>query len=156
MEDLLPLLIGVIWLAFTLYSRGQKKKNAKPTGGKQAQPKAPSLLEQILMGQQIQVPEPEPYVEYEEEVDDEPQPVYQPIEKKETFIPVSNAFLSSELFDIDGEGQHAFNYEIEEDEPMDIKDLYDVRKESVLDEDFDLRKAIIYEAVLNPPYIDFK
>lgn len=26
----------------------------------------------------------------------------------------------------------------------------------IFDEEFDMKKAIIYEAVLNPPYIDFK
>ncbi|MCB2221375.1 MAG: hypothetical protein KQI35_13330 [Bacteroidetes bacterium] len=154
MEDLLPLLIGVIWLAFTLYNRGQKKKAAKSSGEKVSAPREPSILEQILMGQEVKVPDPEPYSEEESFDEYEPEPAPIRIEKRREAV--RNAFLSEELAGITEEGEQAFEYGVGEDELIEIKDLYDAQSESVWDEDFNLRKAIIYEAVLNPPYIDFK
>jgi hypothetical protein len=154
MEDLLPLLIGVIWLAFTLYNRGQKKKAAKSSGEKASAPREPSILEQILMGQEVKIPEPEPYYEEESFDEYEPEPAPVPMEARKSSF--RDAFLSEELADISEEGQQAFKYGEGEDELVEIKDLYDAQSESVWDEDFNLQKAIIYEAVLNPPYIDFK
>ncbi len=161
MEDLIPLLIGVIWLAFTIYSRGKKKKPAAKSGSRQSpasepqKPREPSILEQILMGQEIRVPEPEPYYDEEEAEEEvtwspENEKVDEAVPEKKSY----RAFLSEELSGIEEEGQYAFDYN-EDKEGLEVIETSGWH-EPVLGEDFDLRKAIIYEAVLNPPYIDFK
>ena len=57
MKDYLPLLIGLIWLGFTLYNKKQKGKNSKPAGA--TDKKRPSILEQLLLGEQVDVAQPE-------------------------------------------------------------------------------------------------
>ena len=156
MEELLPLLIFIIWIAYSFYSRGQKKRNSQKKSSEASpsnQRKEPSILEQILMGQEIKVPEPEPYYE---EFEDEP--IYTEeaeLNKKQTDWKERKAFLSAELSKITEEGQQAFGDRSEKQE-QEIVALYNEKKTHVFEEDFDLKKAIIYEAVLNPPYIDFK
>ncbi|NOX48623.1 MAG: hypothetical protein GXO89_16775, partial [Chlorobi bacterium] len=52
MEDFLPLLIGVFWLAYTLYNKGKKKKARE--GSTKGEAKAPvvSFMEEFLLGKQ--------------------------------------------------------------------------------------------------------
>ncbi|MBM3434721.1 MAG: hypothetical protein FJY07_00725 [Bacteroidetes bacterium] len=145
MEDLLPLLIGIIWLGYTLYNRGQKKGRAKMQQPvKKQERKGPSILEQILLGDVI--PQPQPYGAAPAEEpsgnffveDTEPKPV----SKK------PSPFLSEELSKFTQEGQPGITVS---DDDLTIKDGL---KESLIKEhDFDLRKAVIFAEILNPPYI---
>lgn len=156
MEELLPLIIGgIVWLAYNFYGKGQKKQNARkyqPASEDAKANKEPSILEQILMGQEVKVPEPEPYYE---ETEEEVEPEIIPDAKTKFENRFNKAFLSNELSKVRGEGQHALGYQTAENE-REVTLFEEEDAESVFDEEFDIKKAIIYEAVLNPPYIDFK
>lgn len=148
MEEFLPLLIGIIWLVYTLYNRGQKKKNVrKPQPVKESENKTPSFIEQLLMGEDVTTPQPYE----EEEIEFEPAPVVDEpvIIKTDKFKP--SPFLTTELADFVHEGQSIS--EINEFEEQ-------IYEKSHADEnfitDFDLKKAVIFSEILNAPYIDYK
>ena len=61
----LPILIGIIWVAYTLYNKGKKKKEIKHACCiRKKERQTPFIFEQILMGEEIKVPQP--YTEYSE------------------------------------------------------------------------------------------
>jgi hypothetical protein len=154
MEDIFLILIGLLWLAYTFYSRSQKKQNrsTRATETETQSQREPSILEQILMGQEISVPEPE---EYEFELDEtEEEPVYRTQPKIAENKP--QPFLSYEL-NRSTTGMHsAFSGRTTENQPLEIEHLDFFSTPGFLDEEFDLRNAVIYHSVLNTPYIDFK
>ena len=150
MKDWLPILIGVIWVAFTLYNKGQKgkQKQQKPASSSGSTTKSPSILEQILTGQVAQVQQiyDEPEEEYADPI---PESIDfslddSAIEKKETEV-----FLNNELSQFKTEGQHAIFENAKEDQEkwMQANIEFD-------NNDFDLKKAVIYSAILEAPYID--
>ena len=151
MEDLLPLLIGVIWLAYTWFNKEQKKKNAArsgKTGEQKTKPeKEPSILEQILMGQEIRVPEPEEVLYEAENEKEKVEPV--PVVNK------AKPWRSSAIERFTEEGTSVLRgkspitlHDIEQEE-----DGYDPVFNP---DDFDLQQAVVYAEILHPPYIDYK
>ena len=147
MEELLPLIIGIVWLVYTIYSKGKKKKAERNHPGRSEEAKAPSILEQLFTDNKVFKPQPyemhdEPVEsqfveEYDEDVDE-------PEEKPEPF-------LRTELADFMQEGQSAItpsgNYMKQEK----------IELENQVEKlDFDLRKAIIFSEILNTPYIGYK
>ena len=155
MEELLPLLIGAIWLAYTWFNKGQKKKNAARSGSSAANTsqaeKEPSILEQILMGQEIRMTEPEPVYEYEEEEED----ISEMGQKASAVVKENIPWSRSKIEKFTGEGSS----EVKTKSPRSIYDIDDKEdeKNAVFDvEDFDLQQAVIYAEILNPPYIDYK
>ncbi len=145
MEDFLPLLIGIIWLAYTLYNKGQKKKAGKGSpAGEQKAPVA-SFIEEFLLGKEENPPVPF----YAEETDTNPfDDSPEELPSVEVFqTNVSKPVISSELESFTIEGQRAFIVE----EIMD-EDVFD--SEIINNsEEFNLRKAVIYSEILNAPYI---
>ena len=147
MEEFLPIIIGIIWLVYTIYNKGKKKEAKRRHPGRSEEAKAPSILEQLFTDSEEFKPQPfemhdEPgesqFVEEYNEVDDEPE------EKPEPF-------LRTELADFMQEGQSAItpsgNYMMEEMPGL---------ENQVEKLDFDLRKAIIFSEILNTPYIGYK
>ncbi|MEZ5196538.1 MAG: hypothetical protein R2764_09095 [Bacteroidales bacterium] len=146
MEDLLPILIGILWVAYTLYNRGQKKKrSAAPISTDENSERKPSFIEQLLMGGEVE--ESQPYENTELFPISE-----EPAEEVSVngFVPESRQpFLRDELA----------NY-------VQVKNTVlksvDDEKENVLAEleietfEFDLKKAILYSEILNAPYIGYK
>ncbi|HPE56965.1 MAG TPA: hypothetical protein PK904_11230 [Bacteroidales bacterium] len=154
MEQLLPLLIGgIIWLAFKYYGKSQNKQTTTNQSGSsenKSTTREPSILEQILLGPRINDPEPELYYEEVEEEHVPENDIKKALEQR-----FSKAFLSTELSQLKREGQHAvLTKSIDNEEELMV--LEQDRSGWIFDEEFDMKKAIIYEAVLNPPYIDFK
>ena len=152
MEEYLPLIIGIVWVVYTLYSRGQKKKTRSTPQPEKAN-RQPSLLEQILSGQGISIPEPEEtdadiIYEYEEE----PEIIINESVKEKDPKP----FLSAELNNVKEEGESSFKnyFGKKKIEMADVEDDYLDLTEDM--KDFDMRKAIIYSEILNAPYIDYK
>lgn len=152
MEELLPLIIGIVWVLYTLYSRSQKKKlKPSPEPGIEKPHREPSILEQILSGQGISVPKPEVI-----DLDDpyEEQPIKEFNEEAEEKEPAP--FLSSELMDYKEEGQSSFSdvYNIDQIDQEEKNENYlDLPSEL---EEVDLKKAVIYSEILNAPYINYK
>ena len=154
MEELLPLIIGVLWLAYTFYTRGQKKKSPGQSPSENQERKKPSFLEQLLSAEGLQVGSPEP-VEYEEEFDyeayEEPSPVPLKVEKERI-----SPFLNTELSRFEEEGQLQFREAFALDEE-DTSEGYDIPSELRQQiGEFDLKKAVVFSAILDAPYIDYK
>lgn len=143
MEDLLPVLIGIIWLAYTLYNRGQKKSKAKLRESVQKQePRSPSILEQILLGEQPQ-PYIAPVVEESFQAMEFKEPDPEPVRKN------IRPFLSEELSRFTGEGEPGIEKSAITESPL--KET--VHVSLIKEMDFDLRKAVIFSEILNAPYI---
>lgn len=152
MEEFIYILIGVIWLGASIYKASQKKKQkARPQSQASSVAeeettvsRTKSLLEQLLEGQQVQVPEPE-IVEYEYD-----EPMLTEIEDK----PPSGSF-QSEYAGRTFKGLEALESEgvssLGRISFVDImKDTTEKQHKAVR---IDLRKAIIYSAILERPYI---
>jgi len=154
MEDFLPILIGVIWLAYTWYSKDQKKKARAAAGNPKAEnvKRQPSILEQILMGQEIKINEPDESNVYEEEEAEEIRE-YEPVAATPE---KPNPFLNTEMSEFREEGQSSLRYKsipvvLQESDEEDYEFDFGVGIG-----EFDVRKAVIYSEILNPPYIDYK
>lgn len=155
MEEFLPLIIGIIWLAYTWYNKNQKKKqgdDSQPVSEK----KAPSILEQLLSGEAVPFSEPEPIYEETEEFE-----LIDPDSYQENMVTSeeehSSPFLTSELSGFTQEGQSVFGDTYDNG----FDQLAEEDTELVLDtwgeeKDFNLRKAVILSEILNAPYIDYK
>jgi len=148
MEEFLPILIGIIWLVYTLYNRGQKKKGRrKPQPVENEGTKSPSFIEQLLMGEEGQAPQPYEYSEPEVETETIVDEFAETIKEKRASIP----FLTEELSDFVHEGQSVGSgYEIEDSEDEKHTEFHLETNE------FDLKKAVVFSEILNAPYIDYK
>lgn len=147
MEEFLPIIIGIVWLVYTIYSKGKKKgaNRSQPEGTE----KAPitSILEQLFTEKEEL--SPQPYEVYSEAAEGQPMDEYEEFvfEPEEESTP----FLKAELADFKREGQAALSplesHLIEED----IDENNQAERS-----DFDLKKAIIFSEILNAPYIGYK
>jgi len=148
MEEFLPLLIGIIWLVYTLYNRGQKKKNLrKPQPAEKQENKSPSFIEQLLMGEDPVQSHPLESEEYEVEEE----PILEEIVKIKKDKETPKPFLQEELAGFMMEGQSiSSDFEI-----ADVEDEKNIEFSHETDE-FDLKKAVIFSEILNAPYIDYK
>jgi len=139
MEEILPIIIGVAWLVYTIYSKGKKKEANRSRPEDIEKEPTTSILEQLFTDN--------------EEQGSQPYEVYNEIEEQEdvVFEEESTPFLNAEFADYKQEGQTAItpfeNHLIEEN--MDENNQAERP-------DFDLRKAIIFSEILNAPYIGYK
>lgn len=147
MKEYLPLIIGIIWLVYTIYSKGKKKEAQRHHPGKSEEAGIPSILEQLFTNNAI--PQPQPY-ETDNEVED--------IQLMDDYHKVVNVpkempkpYLRTELANFMQEGQSAFS-------PSDNFIYEEIENEGNQDErqKFDLKKAIIFSEILNAPYIGYK
>ena len=146
MEDFIYILAGVAYLAYSIYSAGQKKKKKLEQAQQQAYAEAetevetpepfvrkeaaPSIFNEILGLQNFDLNvEEELYEEVEEDIID--------VIPKEEGVRTTNLQTSIKVQD-----------EYEEENAMQLKE------EEALDYEFDLRDAIISSEILNPPYIN--
>lgn len=152
MEDYIYILIGVIWLAASVYRASQKNKKkahqpkqaSKPApAGEQRENPVRSLLEELLEGQQVRIPEP---VVTEVEAE-------KPSPRENTRHKFSGSFQEeyskagfSALEMVSGEGMRSLS-NIYEGKPKAKH-----RKKHSRPGRVDLRKAIIYKAILERPY----
>lgn len=154
MDDFLYLLLIVAWLVFTFYSRSQKKKAGK-TGGapvKKSEKKEVSILETLLgesLGIDLEESETKEVEVFEKE---EPVPASTPFRTAYTNAFMDrygkrssgSPFLRHELASFRGEGEGSiFDSEIGDAEKGGERPSPPI----------DLREAVIYSAILNPPYI---
>lgn len=150
MEEFIYILIGVIWLAASIYKASQKKKQkAKPQSPATSIPneetpvsKTRSLLEELMEGQQARVPEPE-VIEYEYD-----EPMQAEIENKAagSFQSEYAGYGFKGLEALESEGESSLSR-------ITFKDIMKVPTENQRKAvKIDLRKAIIYSAILERPY----
>ncbi len=151
MENILPIVILIVWLVFSLYNKEQKrKKKASYSGSKKdAEPDRPSLLEQLLSGnlnlqsqpfvKEVEPDEPESWLPEERE----------PLTESKINIP--KPFLTEELDSIQEEGQRSTSIKKTED-PEDVE----INTDGELSlSGINFRKAVIYSEILNAPYINY-
>lgn len=146
MEDFIYILAGVAYLAYSIYSAGQKKKKKLEQAQQQAYAEAetevetpepfvrkeaaPSIFNEILGLQNLDLNvEEELYGEVEEDIID--------VIPKEEGIRTTNLQTSIKVQD-----------EYDEENAMQLEE------EEALDYEFDLRDAVISSEILNPPYIN--
>lgn len=147
MEEFLPLIIGIVWLVYTIYNKG-KKKGVKPQhpGTTQDTPVS-SFFEQLFTDKETSKPQPYGLYESDEEYQRDEEYKKVAYEQEED----SSPFLKTELADFMYEGQAATetsdNHLMEENED---------EENQINRTDFDLRKAIIFSEILNAPYIGYK
>ncbi|MBN1338407.1 MAG: hypothetical protein JXA03_03740 [Bacteroidales bacterium] len=154
MDDFLYLLLIIAWLAFTLYNRSQKKKAGK-SGTVPAQgqvKKEPSILE-ALLGGSLTMADDEKDTEYQIQEEGEagfvpsrPQSAYAGLAGEKLYQQSSRKpFLSNELDLFMGEGavESISDSEIGNPEDEQGRPVYSI----------DLKKAVVYAEILNPPYI---
>jgi hypothetical protein len=149
MEDLLPILIGIIWVAITLYNKGKKKKNTqRPVLNKAEERRPISIFEQILMGEQIGASKAADhfYESIEESFSDAETVATVP---SQTY---SRPFLNDELAQFSFEGQSVS----ESTGNKTIEEVLQEQEPEFEGNDFEIRKAIIYSEILKAPYIDYK
>jgi len=148
MEEFLPILIGIIWLAYTLYTKGKKKGKLKmQQPAEKKENKSPSILEQILMGESFQQPMPYETNNMEDSTLSE---IFEKVDSKPR-IKTQSPFLQEELSQFKQEGQRGI---ISDELDLTVQGM---NYETVVKErDFDLRSAVIYSEILSTPYISYK
>lgn len=151
MEDYIYILIGVIWLAASVYKATQKKKKQAASPGKEPSTQnaksgvseARSLLEELLGGQDVRIPAPEEDENYFQDpeiitAEDEP--------PRRSF---QNEYAKMGLKGLEtGSGIGTNSPERIEF----IDEMKGLEKKVVGQKKIDLRKAIIYSAILERPY----
>ncbi len=151
MEDYIYILIGVIWIAASIYKASQKAKKKAQSQSRDSQtqqdetavPAARSLLEQLMNGQQVFTPEPE-VNEYAFE-DADPTPMVQERTAGDFQKEYARSGLGG-LESLSGEGISSLG-------ANPLKDKLKVSEEKRSSaHKIDLRKAIIYKAILERPY----
>lgn len=160
MDDFLYIIIGIIWVVYSLYTNKQKqdKKRAMRdarSGAPQAEtPPVRSLLEEILMGE-LRPPQPRPEAEEEHY-----EPEYRPtIEANSSETIVTEAESQEEI----REEVSASYFETQYANRKSGDDVERVTQKHILIEEdenmheteaeFDLKTAVIYAEILNPRYV---
>ncbi len=154
MEDYIYIIIGVIWLAATVYKATKKKKEnaapqkpaTAPTGEKTGVSATRSLLEQLLEGQQPRIPEPE-VVELEPEYDE---PMLAEVEERKRKNAPQSGYTGygyKSLESVSGEGVSSLG----QITFTDIMKMHETKAGKPVK--INLRKAIIYSAILEGPYL---
>ncbi len=142
MEELIPLILAIIWLVYSLYKKNAKKKQKSPalpleetTTTKPSNAK--SILERILFGeepspaynpQSVEIPEND-FVNYDDEA----------IASEETKI--KEEIIHDPVIWQKTDAQFNKDYQVQDDKSAKIQG-----------EEFDLRKAVIHSIVLERPY----
>lgn len=165
MEDFIYILLGIAWIGFTIYNQQKKLKQkqeraaqkSKPSGVSEAHAYEPppekekSFLEK-LMEEISDEPVEDPIQRHFTE--DEPQQTYQGFNKAESVeraksvgdIIENNSALSKEYF------KRTEKNDIKDQEEEEEFTYYEPENYVEYLADFDLRKAVIYSAILERPY----
>ncbi len=161
MDDILYILIGVAWVAYSLYSNKQKQDRKKAARENQGVPQTPeprpvrSILEEILLGGEVK-----PLLQPEEtELEEEIEPEYKPVTAKTANTRTETEAKSLEVI-VDEVPANYFEKEYagrkdNNEEVAWIKKETDNETEEwsfTIAGDFDIKKAVIYAEILNPRY----
>ncbi|MCD4745958.1 MAG: hypothetical protein K8R58_06635 [Bacteroidales bacterium] len=151
MDDFIYILLGLAWLVYAIYSKGQKKKKIQTSQVQQqgqtetveTKNKVKSILEEFLLGEEFE------NKQYQEAEIYKPTVEIFPDEQKSQFIDTEPIITKpdKELYEpalrVEDKGK-----EIIED--IEIRDKYDEYEKQEID--FDLKKAIIFSEILKRPY----
>ena len=152
MEEFIYIILGVLWLAATIYRASKKKQQTiqkepgvdRPPAERKASA-TQSLLEQLLEGQQLRIPEPE-IIEIEDTYEE---PMVKEVNARkaaESFKPKYTGYGFKSLESLSDEGVSSLGTITF----TDIMKQEEKKRRSAIS--VDLRKAIIYRAILERPY----
>ena len=160
MDDFLYIIIGILWVVYSLYTNKQKQQKKRMMEEQRRQVEVPeaaprrSLLEELL---DAEVKLPEPIVEAEEE---QYEPEYNNTVEAwsaENIVPENESLekIEEEVSASYFEQQYNLRARVDTVKPDRVHPAFSEEDEEMadFDEDFDLRKAVIYSEVLNPRYI---
>lgn len=154
MDDLIYILLGVVWIAIAFYRQSQKKKAKPPQtpyqetdNTEEDQAQVRTLLEEIMMGKQ-----PEPvYEPFDNEIiEEEYIQDFEPVSSKNTFEEEYDR-LGFESIEENRLESRLKKTEMDRTSPVfedQISDTNKVRKNAF---EFDWQKAVIYSEILNRP-----
>jgi len=141
MKEILPFLLAIAFFGFKLYSKTKKKQAQyipppvpQTENAKQNQPSLDDFVEQFFGGVREQFTEPQ----YEEEESAE--------EEK-------NAWMEEMHREEPESIEYTDNTMPREDTNMQFEMIQNKQSKTGKLLDFDLRKAVIYDAIMNPPYL---
>ncbi|RLD44621.1 MAG: hypothetical protein DRI86_07080 [Bacteroidetes bacterium] len=152
MKELLPFILAIAYFAFKQYKKGQEGKTVPQApnsekNGREIPQSAPPTLDNFItsfFGEQGLKSEIEPNLNFAEENVD--------------FAEVNTGFDSS-VKEISKEDKQPYSIEYDkntsviEENNFQFEMIKNKDNESSQSVDFDLRNAVIYDAILNPPYI---
>lgn len=146
MEDLLPIVLGIIYLAYRQYKKSTKD-NLEPAVARDAK----TTHEESAAKEEIG--------DFMRQYFGEDNYAFDSVESPD--LPSERAANDEEMEKI-SENKQEQVYSIEydknigsqEQEKEQFEIIKNKEKKTVEDTDFDLRKAVVYDAVLNPPYIE--
>ncbi|MDD4372334.1 MAG: hypothetical protein PHG67_00295 [Bacteroidales bacterium] len=144
MEDFIYILIGVIWLVFSVIKGSQKRKTqeqSRQTGNTQKKERS---FEDILSEMLGEVPEPQTV--FQEVSEQESTTEIVEAEVGEAYQSLEDLYLIDQKEQLEKEEMSIDNSVKRVIEPQAIK-------KNKGREPFDLRRAIIYQAILERPYV---
>ncbi|MDY0101698.1 MAG: hypothetical protein RBS07_02105 [Lentimicrobium sp.] len=174
MDDFLYIIIGIVWVVYSLYTNKQKQQKKrlleeqrKSQSSPQPEPQSPRSIFEQLLDPEPQIPEPinesvpESYTESKSGPFDDylnPSPNYipeiseeEPYRSKYQSLEIIKDEVSASYFENQYESRGDMNYY--DNREMAESTHNEVALQDQLSEEFDLRKAVIYSEILNPRYI---
>lgn len=155
MDDLLYIVLVVLWVAFGLYQNARKQQKKKTTHSPQP---SSGHSPQTQQPKPDYIPRPVPQPDFEDVLGEllglpkeEPrsQPVYEPVRQAEPQSPLQYKNLVDQIKrpkyeSIEFDNRQAGNYKIQNHADDEMNEL--------VFQDFDLRQAVVYAAILQRPY----
>lgn len=145
MEEFLPILIGIIWLAYTFYTKGKKKRTPERQKSESQKTTPVESIISELFGVNFETSSREKSFESFDPVELE----LEEMEDEYVFGQTPSPFLQNEMSEFVEEGQHVFENSFENDLELE-SDNIDYKGEI---QEFNLRNAVIYSEILNAPYL---
>lgn len=164
MEDYLYILLGVAWVAYSIYNQGQKqkKKQAQKLAeeDENEEPQVENAFENFIE-KKLNLEGMFNFQETEEETEEEPEE--EPLDSPYSKIDIVEEKDKSEYFKPENEGVSAFVNKVKQSQSTEVSsEIIDTDEISVndltkqIDEteiDFDLKSAVIFSEILNARYI---
>jgi hypothetical protein len=144
MEDFIYILIGIIWLVFSVIKGTQKKKATSADQHSETSQKEKGRTFEDIMSEILGEDRQTEYVEVSEQEST--------IDLETAEPEVGSAYQSLEDIYLKEQQERLKNIEILEEEPVELSSEPQFSEESSIHSSFDLRKAIIYQALLERPY----
>lgn len=159
MDEILYILMGIAWLAYSLYSNKQKMDKKRAAQGQDYDatetpaPQRPRSIFDEIFSEELPDESEARQEEYIPEIEE------QSWQKRQAAYAASEAQSLEQIVDEVPSDyftkQYAlYNREVQEEEkPVLLEEVDEIAKPETID-DFDLKKAVIYSEILRAPYIE--
>ena len=148
-EDFIYILIGVVWIAFSIYKGMQKKKTQKPTtednNDYEHEPEKKKTAFETFMDNILVEEKPEPY----KPVEFETAPEQAPEEKQQE---ENKIFSYDDYYEESNYREDSSVYEEADTQSTELKHQLKTSRKKSRKPHFNLRKAVVYSEILNRRY----